>query len=104
METIYLTQKEFDDLLEYSISQPTGVTIGKVWKRRNYVFKSPKGNIYNAGWLPTNAELIEDRWFHCKYIKSKKEGYMDTEMKLIVIAGVLEIDKTIKKFEGRNKK
>ena len=103
METIYLTQKEFDDLLEYSISQPTGVTIGKVWKRRNYVFKA-KGGTFNAGHLPPGVELIEDRWFHCKYVKSKKEGYMDTEMKLIVIAGALEIDKTIKKFEGRNKK
>ena len=102
METIYLTQKEFDDLLEYSISQPTGVILGKVWKSRNYIFKSPKGKIYNAGWLPPDAELIEERWYHCRYVKSAKEGYMDTEMRQIVIAGELEIDKTIKKFEDRH--
>lgn len=29
---IYLSQKEFDDLLEYSASYPTGVIIGKCWK------------------------------------------------------------------------
>jgi len=29
---IILTQKEFDDLLEYSCSFPTGTTVGKCWK------------------------------------------------------------------------
>jgi len=31
-ETIAITTKEFDDLLEYSASLPTGTTIGKRWK------------------------------------------------------------------------
>ncbi len=100
MEDIYLTQKEFDDLLEYSISQPTGVTLGKEWKRRNYVFKA-KGGVFNAGMLPPGVELIEMRWFHCKYVKSKKEGYLDTEMKFIKVVGELEIDKTIERFNER---
>jgi hypothetical protein len=32
-ETFTLTRKEFDDLLEYSCTLPTGTTIGKRWKR-----------------------------------------------------------------------
>ena len=102
MELIYLTKKEFHDLLEYSISQPTGTTIGKEWKRRNYVFKI--GNkTFNAGRLPEGVELIEDRWFHCQYVKSNKEGYVDTVMKRIVIVGAMEIDKDIKRFEERRR-
>ena len=31
---LWVTQKEFDNLLEYSRSIPTGKTIGKQWKRR----------------------------------------------------------------------
>ncbi len=102
METIYLTEKEFDDLLEYSTSQPTGVILNKVWKRKNYIFKSPQGKIYNAGWLPSGAELIEIRWYHCQYVKSAKEGYMDTKMREIEVVGKLEIDKTIQKFKDRS--
>jgi len=37
--SISLTQKEFNDLLEYSTSVPTGTTLGKVWKRGVYVFE-----------------------------------------------------------------
>lgn len=29
-----LTRQEFDELLEYSLSVPTGTTIGKRWKRK----------------------------------------------------------------------
>ncbi len=43
METINLTQKEFDDLLEYSLTLPTGQRIGKRWKRDQNVHCT-KGN------------------------------------------------------------
>lgn len=33
--TIQMTQAEFDSLLEYSKSMPTGTTIGKRWKRKD---------------------------------------------------------------------
>ena len=102
MKDIYLTQKEFDDLLEYSTSQPTGVILGKVWKSKSYIFKSPKGKIYNAGWLPPDVELMEVRWYHCQYVKSAKEGYMDTKMRDLEVVGELEIDKTIQKFKDRH--
>lgn len=32
-KSVILTQKEFDDLPEYTISLPTGTFIGKQWKR-----------------------------------------------------------------------
>lgn len=33
LETLKLTQREFDQLPEYSASLPTGTTVGKRWKR-----------------------------------------------------------------------
>lgn len=33
LQILRLTHREFDDLLEYSASLPTGTTIGKRWKR-----------------------------------------------------------------------
>lgn len=100
MDIIHLTQKKFDDLPEYSISQPTGVVVGKTWKRRNYVFKA-KNRTYNAGYLPPGVELIEERWFHCQYVESEKPGYVDTETKRIKIIGAMEIDKIIARFNER---
>jgi len=32
MDTVYLTQAQFDALPEYSCTDPTGTTIGKQWK------------------------------------------------------------------------
>jgi hypothetical protein len=34
-EVVYVTRREFNDLLEYSHTLPTGTTIGKTWKRKN---------------------------------------------------------------------
>lgn len=34
MERVTLTPDEFNALLDYSCSLPTGTTIGKTWKRR----------------------------------------------------------------------
>lgn len=36
-----LTRKEFDELLDYSCSLPTGTTIGKRWKRNNNAYRRP---------------------------------------------------------------
>lgn len=83
LDTIYLTQKEFDDLLDYSCSLPTGVIVGKKWKRR----------------VPYRGEPYE--WFLGEYRKSEREGFVDTVFSHIVIVGELEIDKLIKKFEER---
>lgn len=33
-ETVRVSQAEFDQLLEYNSSYPTGTTIGKRWKRQ----------------------------------------------------------------------
>lgn len=100
MKTKLVTQGEFDTLLEYSISNPTGTTIGKTWKRHNYVFKVGNGT-FNAGYLPSNVELVEERWFHCEYILSVKKGYIAVETKFLEIVGALEIDKVIHTFMQR---
>lgn len=51
-ETITLTQREFDELLEYSASLPTGTTVGKRWKRQ--VFSGPHAGDWRMG------EYVED--------------------------------------------
>ena len=53
-KTITLTKKQFDDLLEYSTSIPTGTTIGKQWKRQlwDWEFSRPSGK-----W-----QLVEYTW------------------------------------------
>ena len=38
-EVEYLTQKQFDNLYEYSGSVPTGTTIGKRWKRNRNAYR-----------------------------------------------------------------
>lgn len=40
---VRLTQQEFDELLDYSCSIPTGTIIGKKWKRRNDYHDESKG-------------------------------------------------------------
>lgn len=103
MESIFLTQKEFDELLEYSTSVPTGTAVGKIWKRGVYVFKQ-NGKVYNAGYLPHGCELIEKKWFHCQYVKSEKLEHVDIKLKEIVVAGPMEIDKAIQRFNERSPK
>jgi hypothetical protein len=43
---VLLTKREFDDLLEYSSSLPTGTTPGKAWKARNRVTGEWKRGVY----------------------------------------------------------
>ena len=54
---VWMSQKEFDNLLEYSTTIPTGVTIGKVWKRRGL------GNSWFMGeYVDVGAEMINIKW------------------------------------------
>lgn len=65
MENIVLTQKEFDNLLEYSCSLPTGTTIGKKWKKGWPYYK------------PTE-------WYLCEYIKHDDPDKVGISYKRIV--------------------
>jgi hypothetical protein len=66
-ETVLMTQKAFDDLLEYSCSLPTGTTIGKQWK---------------AGW-PYYGERI--KWYLCEYVEHEDPGMVGILRKEIKI-------------------
>lgn len=81
---VYLTQEEFDDLFEYSMSVPTGVIMGKKWKRNNLVFQGGK------------------EWFQGEYRQHPDDPNMACIVWTpIVIVGTMEIDKDIAKFEER---
>ena len=43
MEKIVISQQELDDLPEYSCSIPTGVVVGKRWKRAKNYYDRSKG-------------------------------------------------------------
>ena len=66
-ETVLVTQKFFDSLLEYSCSVPTGTTIGKQWK---------------MGW-----PYMEPRthWFLCEFVDINDPNKVGIERKLIKI-------------------
>lgn len=102
MENILLTNKEFDDLLEYSTSVPTGTKIGKKWKRHIFVFENKHGIKFNAGYLPSDVKYVEDYWLMGEYVKSNLKDHVDIVWKKIVIVGNLEIDKKIYQFGLRN--
>lgn len=51
MRIVLLTQKEFDELKDYSCSYPTGQIIGKKWKRRLNYYDESKG------------------WYFCEYTR-----------------------------------
>ncbi len=87
MNKVYLTQKEFDEMLEYSCSVPTGVFIGKVWKRNTSFRTGRKPN-----------------WVQGGYIQDPNDNNMAlTVWKDIIVVGPLEIDKAIAKFGERCK-
>lgn len=54
-----MTQREVDDLLEYSTSLPTGTTAGKAWKRR----------------VPWNAPKDRAEWWRGTYGLPYPEGH-----------------------------
>jgi hypothetical protein len=103
METTYLTQKEFDTLLEYSTSIPTGTTIGKRWKRHRYYFKNTKGAKFNAGYLPGDVVLISDEWSMGEYITHDDPKLVGIKWTNIIVAGEYECDKLIAAFKDRKK-
>ncbi|KKK78695.1 hypothetical protein LCGC14_2840980 [marine sediment metagenome] len=103
MEKTYLTTKEFEDLLEYSCSIPTGTTLGKKWKRHIYCFRLEGRTLY--GWAhPPGATIISDEWHQGEYVKSEKPGFVDIRWTEIIVAGPMEIDKAIIKFEDRGRR
>lgn len=51
LEVAELTQAEFEALLEYSTTIPTGKTIGKQWKRQLYYGKH-RGEWVRAEYVP----------------------------------------------------
>jgi len=79
--TIVLTQKEFNELPEYSCSLPTGTTIGKKWKRNIYAFNP-------AYCDPRTGNTIED-WYLCEYIPHPDNKLVGILYKHIV--GVLKL-------------
>lgn len=65
-----LPQKEFDALNDYSMSNPTGVIPGKVWKRNTRVFMGPPAN-----------------WVICSYIEAADPKFCHIEIRVPVIVG-----------------
>jgi len=62
MQTLRLTQKEFDDLSDYSCSVPTGVVIGKRWKRRRDYYDESKG-WYIGEYVQDGPEHAKVKWY-----------------------------------------
>ena len=62
-EVELMSQAEFDELLEYSTSLPTGTTIGKRWKRK-----------------------MKDGWFLGEYVPGGEPGHINIKWKRIRIA------------------
>jgi hypothetical protein len=71
MDTVKMTSQEFLDLLTYSTSNPTGISIGKQWKRET-----------------------RGVWYLCEYIASNAPGYVDIKKSII------QIDNPIKRKSG----
>lgn len=51
MDTVYLSQKEFDSLLNYSCSLPTGTTVGKRWKCNRNAYREPPSKREPDWWM-----------------------------------------------------
>ena len=62
METVKLTSQKFLDLSTHSLSDPTGIVIGKQWKRE---------------W--------QGVWYLCEYVACDAPGYVDIKKKKIEI-------------------
>jgi hypothetical protein len=69
-----LTQHEFDALLDYSASLPTGTTIGKQWKRRNDYHDKSKGWRLGEYVEHDNPDLVGIRWRDIEIIPPSTTG------------------------------
>lgn len=65
LETVELTQQEVDALPEYSITLPTGKTIGKRWKRR--LLAGPRAGI----------------WVLCEYVPDPDPAFVGIQSRAI---------------------
>ena len=74
-ETVLVTQKFFDDLPEYSCSEPTGTTIGKQWK---------------MGWPYMKPRT---HWFLCEYVEIDEPDHVGIEQRLIQICPERPVEK-----------
>lgn len=104
MNKIYLTQKEFDALLTYNCTWPTGPREGFEFKRNIITIKENNKTFYcNRHNLPQNANIIGDDWFYYKYSKDLKNPgqLIAAPQEIVIVKGDLQIDKTIARFMER---
>lgn len=69
-----MTQSEFDALLDYSASLPTGTTIGKQWKRRNDYHDESKGWMLGEYVEHPNPDLVGIRWRQIEIVAAASSG------------------------------
>lgn len=70
--TIRMFKEDFDALLEYSCSLPTGTEIGKRWKRDQNAYLPLRKLFF--GWYKPKYRA---NWFVGEYAESKQEGKVD---------------------------
>lgn len=63
-DTIRLTLAEFDALLDYSSSIPTGTTIGKRWKRRKVYHDESRGWVVGEFVEHPDPDVVGIKWWH----------------------------------------
>jgi hypothetical protein len=76
-----LTQSEFDALLDYSYSIPSGTTIGKKWKRR---------------WPYRDDEGPPFFWYTGEYIRDPEPGMIGIKWRRVVIVNSKPIESRTK--------
>lgn len=74
-QTAYVSQRELEELLEYSSSLPTGTTIGKVWKRK--IFDQQSGRFTGRYRLGEYVPETVEPW--------KSKGYVGIQWRDVVI-------------------
>ncbi len=72
-----LTQKEFNSLRNYSCSNPSGLPIGKVWRRAKNYYRQ--------------TDDVQD-WLHCRVVPDPggQTGYVGIEIREIVLLDATE--------------
>lgn len=67
METVVLTKEEFDSMLEYSSTLPSGTTLGKVW-RSDFLAYAPPAERRRL----TLAHKSQHDWYMGEYVPDPK--------------------------------